>query len=150
MSSIHRLWQKPSLLTANLFYRVASCRVSVLQLLENCLLCCEVWNMILKRTSMWQGRVSNCDGSCGADITVLFPSEVIKIFCNNICESVRFMVWDGFSLLKGVRITGSLRHQSHLTTWLGGSLWTLSCWSAELCVTWYARLLPNFALSLSL
>lgn len=93
MSLIHRLWEKPSLLTANLFYRVASCCLSVLQLLWNCLLCCEVWNMISERTNMWQGRFSNCDGICGADITVLSPSEVQKIFCNNICELVRFMVW---------------------------------------------------------
>lgn len=39
-------------------------------------------------------------------------------------------------------------HQGHLTTWLGGSVGALSCWSADLRVTWYAQLLPNISLSL--
>lgn len=64
--------------------------------------------MISERTSMWQARVSNCDGSRSADSTVLFPSKVIKVFCNNTCEWVRIMVSYGFPLLNSVRIAGSL------------------------------------------
>lgn len=44
--------------------------------------------MTSEKTSVKQGRVSNCDGSCSADITVLFSSEVIKysatIFVNQL------------------------------------------------------------------
>lgn len=120
-------------------------------LLWSRLLCCEVWNMISERTSMWQARVSNCDGSRSADITVPFPSEVIKVFRNNTCESVRIMASYGFPLLNSVRIAGSLmtsESPDHLIWRQSLDTQLLECWT--LCYLIRSASSKHLALSLSL
>lgn len=79
-------------------------------------------------------------------------SEVLKIFCNNICESVRIMVPYGFSLLDSVRITGSLmtsESPDHLNWRQSLNTQLLECWALCYLIRSASSKHPSLSPSLS-